>query len=167
MPKRTAHASVQDRTEADPSPVVEPPPRTWVQIRTLRALLLAAEHFRDAHKELFVEDGLSITEFDVIAALGNTQGLRMKDIAARLMASSSTSNVTRLCISLESRGLLERKRAVDNDREVIASLTTKGEQLFAELFPKVTRFTRDYANARLPPEDLETLYGLLVRLNEK
>jgi DNA-binding MarR family transcriptional regulator len=141
-------------------------PRTWIQIRALRALLLAAETFRDAHKELFVEAGLSMAEIDVIFALGNTQGMRMKDIAASLMTSASTSNVTRLCIALEKRGLLQRKRSPQSDREVIASLTTEGQALFEELFPKVTSFTRDYANKLLSTKELETLHALLVRLAE-
>ena len=106
------------------------PPRTWVQLRAMRALLLAAELFRDAHKPLISAADLSFPELDVLLTLGNTQGMRMKDIAGRMMGSSSTSNVTRLCIALEKRHLLMRRRSPESDREVIASLTANGQTLF-------------------------------------
>lgn len=141
-----------------------PPPRTWVQLRALRALLHAAERFRDAHYPLLSEADVSFPELDIILTLGNTQGMRMKDIAGRMMASSSTSNVTRLCIALEKRGLLIRRRSPESDREVIASLTEDGDRLFKELFPKVIAFVRTYADEALPEKELETLHGLLVRL---
>lgn len=130
----------------------------------MRALLLAAEKFRDAHKALIAQAEMSFPELDVILTLGNTQGMRMKDIAGRMMGSSSTSNVTRLCITLEKRGLLTRKRSPESDREVIASLTNDGQALFEKLFPKVVAFVRDYANDALSESELETLHGLLVRL---
>jgi DNA-binding MarR family transcriptional regulator len=140
------------------------PPRTWVQIRALRSLLLAAERFRETARPVFAEGGLTLAEFDVISALGNKEGLRMKDVAATLMASSSTSNVTRLCISLEKRGLLQRRRSPESDREVIASLTKEGQALFERMFPIVTTFTRDYADKVFSVHELEILHTLLARL---
>jgi DNA-binding MarR family transcriptional regulator len=139
------------------------PPKAWPQIRAFRAVLLAAEHFRDSHKAILEPADLSMPEFDVIATLGNTNGMRMKDVAERMMTSSSTSNVTRLCIGLEKRGLLERRRSPDSDREVIASLTARGEKLFQELFPKVAQFTRDFADRYFTHEEMETLVALLTR----
>jgi DNA-binding MarR family transcriptional regulator len=140
------------------------PPKGWAQIRALRALLLAAERFRDVHKEFLDPLDLSLAEFDVMATLGNTQGMRMKDVAARMMTSSSTSNVTRICIGLEKRGILERHRSPESDREVIAALTPRGEKMFQELFPKVAAFTREFADSHFSHDELVTLAELLGRL---
>jgi DNA-binding MarR family transcriptional regulator len=142
-------------------------PKGWAQIRALRALLLAAETFRDVHKEFLDPLELSLAEFDVIATLGNTQGMRMKDVAGRMMTSSSTSNVTRICIGLEKRGILERHRSPESDREVIAALTPRGDKLFQELFPKVSAFTRGFADRHYSHEELVTLAELLGRLAPK
>jgi len=152
MPKKTAKSG-------------DPPPKHWPQIRMLRALSIAAEAFRESHR-VFLEEGfgLSLSDFDVIATLGNTQGMRMKDIAAHMMTSSSASNVTRVCTGLEKKGLVERQRSPESDREVLARLTPKGQALFEEIFLRVAHFTRAFADSALPTtSDQEQVTELLRR----
>lgn len=102
----------------------------------------------------------------MIAQLGNTTGMRMKDIAAHMMTSSSASNVTRVCNALEKRGLVKRHRSPESDREVIAQLTPKGQALFDELFMSIARHTRAFADSGLPVADQERLVDLLTRFIE-
>jgi DNA-binding MarR family transcriptional regulator len=131
------------------------PVKDWPQIRMLRALAIAHERFNDVHRVMLRRFGLSLSEFDVLAALGNTQGMRMKDIATHLMTSSSPSNVTRLCIGMEKRGLVERHRSEDSDREVIARLTPKGELIFKKLFAHIPRYSAAFVDSALSePEQL-------------
>jgi DNA-binding MarR family transcriptional regulator len=125
------------------------PVKDWPQIRMLRALAIAHERFNDAHRNILRRFGLSLSEFDVLAALGNTQGMRMKDIATHLMTSSSPSNVTRLCIALEKRGLVERQRSQDSDREVIARLTPQGDTIFQKLFAHIPHYSAAFVDSAL------------------
>ena len=139
------------------------PPKTWSQIRVLRAIWIAAEVGRDGHKEFLRQFGLNMAEFDVLAALGNTEGLRMKDIAAGMMTSASASNVTRVCGALEKRGLVTRVRSPHSDREVIARLTPEGQHRFEEIFPVIAAFTREFVDRRLSVEDQEQAWRSLRR----
>jgi DNA-binding MarR family transcriptional regulator len=125
------------------------PAREWPQIRMLRALAIAHERFNEVHKSALRRFGLSVSEFDVLAALGNTPGMRMKDIAAHIMTSSSPSNVTRVCVALEKRGLVERQRSPQSDREVIARLTPKGDTIFRELFKHIPRYSAAFVDSAL------------------
>lgn len=107
--------------------------------------------------------GLGMSDFDVIATLGNTEGLRMKDIARHMMTSSSASNVTRVCSSLEKRGLVERHRAPDNDREVIARLTDEGNQLFDKAFGRIAQFSTAFVDSALDESEQVVVANLLNR----
>lgn len=137
------------------------PVAAWSQVRALRGLFLATEVLMMSHKPFLKRFGLTMSEFDVIAALGNTQGLRMKEVARAMALSGSPSNATRVCASLEKRGLVQRRRADDNDREVIAELTAEGAALFDDAFPQVVEFTADLIDARLSIREQQQLRSLL------
>ena len=122
-------------------------PKNWTEIRVFRALLTAQNAMVTKHRRLFAELGITMPEFDLLAVLGNTDGKRMKDVAAKLV--TSPSNVTRLSVALEKRGLLERRRSEVSDREVVARLTPEGQALFDDIFlnrlfnNRLSRLVRD------------------------
>ena len=95
---------------------------------------------RKAHRTHLEKHGLALGEFDLIASLGNTDGKRMKELADGMI--TSPSNVTRLCVALEKRGLVERQRSERSDREVVARLTAEGQALFEAVFLDVAEFTK-------------------------
>ncbi len=106
--------------------------------------------------------GLQHSEFDVIATLGNTAGIRMGEIAARTL--SSPANVTRLVKRLEGRGLVERQRSPHSDREVIARLTAEGEALFEQSYPAQYEFLKTWFDERLDQDEQRALIGALRKL---
>ncbi len=106
--------------------------------------------------------GLSDSEFDVVATLGNTAGLRMSDIAQRTL--TSPANVTRVVKLLESKALLARNRGAASDREVVARLTLAGDRLFDRIYPQHYRFMVAALDAALTPNQQATLSELLERL---
>jgi MarR family 2-MHQ and catechol resistance regulon transcriptional repressor len=142
------------------------PAREWPQIRMLRALAIAHERFTEVHKSALRHFALSVSEFDVLAALGNTPGMRMKDIADHMMTSSSPSNVTRICTALEKRGLVERQRSPESDREVIARLTPKGDVIFQELFKQIPRFSAAFVDSALGEKEQLQVVKHLTRFIE-
>lgn len=109
--------------------------------------------------------GLQHSEFDVIATLGNTDGFRMGEIAARTL--SSPANVTRLVKRLEGRGLVTRQRSPRSDREVIARLTPAGVALFEEAYPAQYDFMRAWFDERLSADEQALLTQALQKLRSQ
>jgi DNA-binding MarR family transcriptional regulator len=98
----------------------------------------------------------------MVATLGNTQGLRMHDLAQRMV--TSPQNVTRVARALEARGLVERARSERSGREVICRLTAAGHRLFADLYPRAARFTIEVVDRSLSRREQTKLVELLERL---
>lgn len=72
--------------------------------------------------------GLDLREYDLLVQLDEAgeAGLRLRDLAARLLI--SPSNVTRRTESLERRGLLARRPDPEDGRGVIAALSPAGRR---------------------------------------
>lgn len=141
------------------------PVRDWPQIRAFRTLLRANARVVEAHRVyLTTRHGMVITEFDMIAALGNTRGLRMGELAEKMV--TSPGNVTRVAQALQKRGLVERSRAEHSDREVIARLTPAGEKFFRDHFLEVAAFTSALMESALSAAELKQLAGLLAKLSD-
>jgi MarR family 2-MHQ and catechol resistance regulon transcriptional repressor len=141
------------------------PVRERPQIRALRLLLRAHARVLDDHRRhIEAAHGLLMTEFDMIAALGNTEGLRMGELANAMI--TTPGNVTRVAQALEKRGLVERGRAPHSDREVLAHLTPAGEEFFRKHFQGVVAFTTSYMDAALSTAEQQQLAVILKKLIE-
>lgn len=126
-----------------------------------RAVFRAHALIHDGHKRFLAERGLAMSEFDMIAALGNTEGMRMKDLAEHMI--TTPSNVTRVCQTLVKQGLVERHRSDASDREVVARLTSKGQRAFEEHFAAVLAFTEQFIDRLLPTEEQQQVAASLGR----
>ena len=145
--------------------VVSPPVKDWPQIRAFRMLLRAHARLSEEHRHrIGAFDGLAISEFDMLAALGNTSGLRMRELAEKMI--TSPGNVTRVAQALERRGLVVRQRAEHSDREVIAKLTPAGERQFHEHFLEIANFTCGLFDRALTVEETKQLTRLLGKLSQ-
>src|SRR5262245_47440958 len=116
-----------------------PPVRKWPQVRVFRELLRAHARVMQRTREFAEnETGFSVTELDMVIELGNQSGLRMGELASRLLV--SPANVTRLAQTLAEKEIVVRERREHSDREVFARLTPKGQALFERHFPKAASF---------------------------
>jgi DNA-binding MarR family transcriptional regulator len=139
--------------------------KEWPQIRAFRALLRVHARLLEEHRRYLSErHGLLLSEFDMIAGLGNTKGLRMGELASAMI--TSAANVTRVAQALEKRGLVERGRADHSDREVIARLTPAGEAFFREHFLAIASFSRGLMDSGLTVAEQKHLGELLGKLND-
>lgn len=77
--------------------------------------------------------GLTPTQFDIIATLGNTKGMTCKDLGDKTLVTKGT--LTGVIDRLEKINILERVPTEDR-RCWIVRLTAKGEKLFAKVFPE-------------------------------
>ena len=79
--------------------------------------------------------GLTHAQFDIIATLGNTQGMTYKELGEKTLITKGT--LTGVIDRLEQKGLVARERSCDDKRSFYVRLTACGEALFQDVFPKV------------------------------
>ena len=100
---------------------------------TLRQLIRctqAFERFSSAHVKKI---GLTESQFDVIATLGNTQGMTCKELGERTLITKGT--LTGVLDRMTARGLVSRRADADDARRTHIALTRKGALLFDDAFP--------------------------------
>jgi DNA-binding MarR family transcriptional regulator len=96
-----------------------------------------------------VGDEVSLAQFRVLVLAGAEGGPAMGDLARTLAVNPSTA--TRLCETLEAKGLLARRPAPGNRRTVRATLTADGRRLVARSL-RSRRRRLDDALRRLDPD---------------
>lgn len=107
--------------------------------------------------------GLTPSQFDVIASLGNMSGLSMGDLGEKTLITKGT--LTGVIDRLEQKQLVEREVPPDNRRCVIVRLTPAGAALFEQVFPDHIAYLKERFE-RLEPSELELLGVLLARLRQ-
>lgn len=132
-------------------------------LRTLRALAETYEQvFRtsDRHIEKL---GLTPAQFDVIATLGDTDGMTCKQLGEGTLITKGT--LTGVVDRLEERGLVVRSRGQRDNRQVHVRLTPEGERVFQSTFqPQVDFLACHFAG--MPPERQALLAELLRELQQ-
>jgi MarR family transcriptional regulator, 2-MHQ and catechol-resistance regulon repressor len=132
-------------------------------LAAVRELVRAYQAFA-SYSEAFVRQyDLTPAQFDVIATLGNTQGLTMGDMGARTLITKGT--LTGVVDRLEKKGLVTRQVPPENRRSVVVRLTAEGMALFERAFP--THIADIKAQLKpLEASELELLRVLLNRLQK-
>lgn len=77
--------------------------------------------------------GLTPPQFDIIATLGNTPGMRFKELGEKTLVTKGT--LTGIVDRLTEKGFVRRVASPTDGRSQIVQLTPAGEALFAEVFP--------------------------------
>ena len=90
----------------------------------------AFERFSGAHVRKM---GLTDSQFDVVATLGNTEGMSCKELGERTLITKGT--LTGVLDRMEARALVTRRADETDARRTHIALTRKGVALFNEVFP--------------------------------
>ena len=130
--------------------------------------LAQAYHAFSAYSAAHVRQlGLTPAQFDVIATLGNTQGMPLSQLAQKTLITKGT--LTGIIDRLEEKGLVRREVPVGDRRSFLAVLTPAGEALFAQVFPAHIAYLRQVF-ADVDEGELEqvrrTLRGLRGRFQD-
>ncbi len=125
-----------------------------------------AQVVRELERELQAEQGMALTDYDVLVQLANAgeRRLRMSELADRLLL--SRSGVTRLVDRLEAGGLVERMSCDTDRRGQWASLTDAGYDRLRSASPTHLRGVASHFLDRLSPQELVDLERTLARLAE-
>jgi MarR family transcriptional regulator, 2-MHQ and catechol-resistance regulon repressor len=129
-------------------------------MRELVRAYQAFSSYSDSHVRQF---DLTPAQFDVIATLGNTNGLSMGEIGEKTLITKGT--LTGVIDRLIQKQLVTREVPTDNRRNVIVQLTPQGQQIFEQSFPSHIAHLKECFD-RLQTTELETLTGLLVQLKQ-
>lgn len=127
-------------------------------MRELARTYQAFSNYSDSHVR---ELGLTPPQFDVIATLGNTEGMSMKDIADATLVTKGT--LTGIVDRLEKKGFVRREVPPDNRRSFTVVLTPEGEALFQNTFPKHIAYLQPRFE-QLTLAELKQLQSLLKKL---
>ncbi len=100
---------------------------------TLRNLVSAYQAFERYSAPDVKAMGLTTTQFDVIATLGNQPPMTCKELGEKTLVTKGT--LTGVLERLEAKGILERKLNPEDARSQMIGLTKEGQVLFEKVFP--------------------------------
>jgi DNA-binding MarR family transcriptional regulator len=127
-------------------------------LRELARCYQAFEGFSAAHIRAV---GLTPPQFDIVATLGNTEGMSFKELGERTLITKGT--LTGVVDRLAERGLVRRVASSVDRRSQIVQLTAEGAALFERTFPEHLAHLRQGFGG-LAGEQLNELENLLRRL---
>ena len=99
----------------------------------VRELVRAYQAFRSYSDADIRQLGLTSSQFDALATLGNTPGMTFKQLAEKTL--TTKGELTGIIDRLEKKGLVRREVPPEDRRSFIAVLTPEGERVFQETFP--------------------------------
>jgi DNA-binding MarR family transcriptional regulator len=134
-------------------------------LRAWLALLSAAERIKkDIDAKMRARFGLSISRFDVLAALDRAgdAGLTAGELTSHLKVTEG--NTTQVTAPLIKDGLVRRTVSAEDGRVAIFALTKRGQRIFDDM-AEINRTWVAEAFAPLGPAQISTLQALLHTLN--
>src|SRR3989442_13232429 len=112
-------------------PTVKPSKGPFMNV--LRPLVETYFAFMDKGVSHIRSLGLTPSQFDVIATLGETEGMTCKELSEKTLVTKGT--LTGVLDRLEKKGLIERVPSREDRRGTLIPLTPKGAARFREVVP--------------------------------
>lgn len=129
----------------------------------LRKLVATYQSFERYSSEHVKSLGITMTQFDIIATLGNQAPMSCKLLGEKTLVTKGT--MTGVLERLEEKGLIRRELNAEDARSQLISLTKKGQQLFEKIFPEHMNHLQK-AFGKLSKKELEELAVSLEKLNK-
>jgi DNA-binding MarR family transcriptional regulator len=107
---------------------------------------------------------LTPSQFDVIATLGDTEGMTCSELSEKTLVTKGT--LTGVLDRLVAKGLIRRDAIQKDRRYTKVSLTAKGDALFRKTFAAHVEFLRPFFERALSPQEVEQAARLLLRLRD-
>jgi len=107
---------------------------------------------------------LTPSQFDVIATLGDTDGLTCSQLSARTLVTKGT--LTGVLDRLVAKGLIRRNSVKSDRRRVRIRLTQKGDTMFRDTFTAHIAFIKPFFERALSQKEVDVACTLLLRLRD-
>lgn len=135
--------------------------------RFLRSVLLLAEcyqTFEQISGSHIRSLKLTPSQFDIIATLGNTDGMTFKELGEKTLITKGT--LTGVVNRLEIKGLIKRTTKTQDRRSTLVQLTPKGQHEFESVFaPHVSYCKQPFAE--YSEEEFASLEQALLLLKNR
>jgi len=116
----------------------------------------------EAHSAAHIKDmGLTTTQFDIVATLGNQPPMTCKELGEKTLISKGT--MTGVLERLEAKGLIEKLMNVEDGRSYKIGLSKAGDKLFRTVFPEHVEYLSK-AFGKLSKKDLEQAVTVLKQV---
>jgi MarR family transcriptional regulator, 2-MHQ and catechol-resistance regulon repressor len=109
-------------------------------LSTVRELVRCYQAFESFSARHIRQIGLTPAQFDIVATLGNTEGMSFKELGERTLITKGT--LTGVVDRLVAQGLVRRAASATDGRSQIAKLTPEGDALFQRIFPEHMDYLR-------------------------
>lgn len=130
-------------------------------LRALAECYQSFEHYSARHIRQF---GLTPPQFDIVATLGNTQGLTFRQLGEQTLITKGT--LTGVVDRLEKQGLAVRVDNPADGRSQKVCLTVEGQALFERIFPAHLTYLARVFDNRFDEQQLLVLRRLLHDLRQ-
>ncbi len=107
---------------------------------------------------------LTPSQFDVIATLGDTDGMTCSELSEATLTTKGT--LTGVLDRLAAKGLIRRDDVAGDRRCIKIRLTDKGDALFRKTFAAHIAFLRPYFERALTRKEADHLCTLLSRIRD-
>jgi DNA-binding MarR family transcriptional regulator len=124
----------------------------WMSYQRMRVLLTGR-----INRELAQKTGLSEADYEILAALTETQAESIRVLALRCGLAWEKSRLSHQLSRMEARGLVTREECVEDNRGSVVRVTNAGRKLAAEARVHYEDAVRRYVTDVLTPEQMEAL----------
>ena len=107
--------------------------------------------------------GLTPCQFDIIATLGNTEGMSFRELGNKTLITKGT--LTGVVDRLAEKNLVSRTADATDGRSQIVRLTVQGEELFTDIFPRHWQYLATVFSA-VDVQELKQMQQTLKRLSD-
>ena len=107
---------------------------------------------------------LTPSQFDVIATLGDTEGMTCSELSAKTLVTKGT--LTGVLDRLSAKGLIRRDPVKDDRRYTKIRLTQKGDAVFRKAYAEHIAFLRPLFQRALNQKEVDQAAALLLRLRD-
>jgi DNA-binding MarR family transcriptional regulator len=127
----------------------------------VKELVQAYQAF-EAHSAAHIKEmGLTMTQFDIVATLGNQPPMTCKELGEKTLVSKGT--MTGVLERLEAKGLIEKLMNTDDGRSYKIGLSKAGNKLFQKVFPEHVEYLGK-AFVKLSKKELEQAVIVLKKV---
>lgn len=133
-------------------------------LQLVRPLVEAYVAFARADSRHIKSLKLTPSQFDVIATLGDTDGMTCSELSVQTLVTKGT--LTGVLDRLAQKGLIRRDPVKGDRRFTTIRLTAKGDALFQTTFAAHIAFLRPFFERALSREEVAQARALLLRLRD-
>ncbi|AMC33416.1 MarR family winged helix-turn-helix transcriptional regulator [Janthinobacterium sp. B9-8] len=131
---------------------------------TIRELVRCYQAFEQLSNRHIRAMDLTPAQFDIIATLGNTQGMSCRELGEKTLITKGT--LTGVLDRLETRGIINRETISEDRRSFRVYLSPKGEALFENTFTRHLEYIRPFFSD-LSEQKLVEMTNILAELRSK